>query len=284
MFRITTTTAALATLALALPGTAAAGPLEASASLQAHAVLDASKAASLAKSNGDKAKELIARSEAEMKKAYALTVAQGQSAQGKGLEASAQLSSSAQAQGDKLSAIVDRSKGSLKSAAADALAKTGELQAKLVDRVAKGVKQQDDSASATQAQGISNVGSDNASLTATIVVTASGDGVKPGIRRALERAGEKVRDAHGKLMSAVAELRKRSEGQGQEAMGQTQSSLSKDDCQMNQAFDGSKQADAKFAAQDGDVRVGDKDVDTGTGSGVASATGEAHVSITGSSC
>lgn len=284
MFRITTTTAALATIALAVPGAVAASPIEASAQLEAHAVLDSGKALAVAKSNADRAKDLVQRSEAQMKKAYALTVSQGQSAKGKGLDASAQFSSSAQAQGDKLAALVESSKGSLKAAAADALAETGELQAKLVKRVADGVKRQDESASASQAQGIGEVGSDNASITATIVVTASGNGVKPGLRRALERAGSEVRKAHGKLLDAVAELRKRSEGQGQEAMGRTQSSLSEDDCQMGQAINGSKRADANFAAQNGEVKVGDQGVGAPGATDAASATGEAHVSINGSSC
>jgi hypothetical protein len=282
MFRITTTTAALATLALALPGAAAAGPLEASAHLEAHAVLDSGKAVALAHSSADKAKDLVGRSEARMKRAYDITVQQGNSASAQGLEASAQFSSSAQAQGDKLAELVRRSRGSLKAAAADALARTGRLQAALVARISKGVSEQQDNASQEQAQGISEVGDDNASLTATIVVTASGNGVKPGLRRALERTGEKVREAHGRLMAAVAELRKRSEGQGQQAMGQTQSSLAQDDCQMSRAVRDSKNVDVTASAQDGNVKVGDTNVaDTGDHSGAVAASGEAHVAVTG---
>jgi hypothetical protein len=282
MFRISITAAALATAALALPGAAAAGPLEASAHLEAHAVLDSGKAVALAHSSADKAKDLVGRSEARMKRAYELTVQQGNAASAQGLQASAQFSSSADAQGDKLAELVRRSRGSLKAAAADALVRTGRMQAALVAKIGKGVSEQQGNASEQQAQGISEVGDDNASLTATIVVTASGEGLEQRLRGALQRTGAKVRDAHGRLMAAVAELRKRSEGQGQQAMGQTQSSLAQDDCEMSRAVRDSKNVDVTASAQDGNVKVGDTNVaDTGDRSGAVSASGEAHATVTG---
>jgi hypothetical protein len=282
MFRITTTVVTLATLALAFPGGAAAGPVEASAHLEAHAVADSGKALALAKSSAGRAKELVRSSEAKMKQAYGITVGQGQAASAQGLEASAQFSSSAQAQGDKLAELVQRSRGGLKAAAAKALAETGQMQATLVARLAKGIEQQEEGGSTDQAEGIGEVGADNASLTATIVVSASGQGLKSSLRRALERVGVAVRAAHGRLLAAVSELRSRSEGQGEAAVAQTQSSLEQDDCEMAAAANGSKRADASFSAQNGGVTVGDQTVaDSGPSSDAVSATGDAHVAVNG---
>src|SRR5690348_16475479 len=99
MFRITTT-AVLATAALALPASATAGSLEASAALEAHAVVNSGKALAVAKSSAGKAKELVQRSEAQLHRAYTLSVAQG-------TEAAAQFSDAAQEQGDKLGELVE---------------------------------------------------------------------------------------------------------------------------------------------------------------------------------
>jgi hypothetical protein len=286
MFRISITKSALAlsAVALALPAGASAGSVDVAAKLEAHAVLDSGKALRQVRSSAEKARDSVDRSAASLKRAYAITIAQGQQSSAKGLEAATQFSVAARAQGDNLEALVEKAKGGLKTAAADALAKTGRMEADLVARVAKGLEQQQASTSAQQGEDVADVGSAQASLTASIVVTASGDNLRRKVRGQLDQVTALALRAQARLVQAVAELRKRSEGQGQAGMASAQSSLAQDGEKLNETVRRSGRADVTFSADsNGNVTMGDlsqRTVDAGSDSPAsASAQGEAHVAV-----
>lgn len=169
MFRKTTTIATLAAAGVTLlPGAAQADGVQTALKLEASAVVNSDKAVDLAKENAGKAKALVARSQAQMKKAYTLTVDAGK-------EAHAKFSAAADAQSENLADVVERSRGQLKSKAASALAKTAEMTADL------------DSQSA-------EVGDDQASIAAQIGVVLDGEKLAAGTREALEGARTKLEE------------------------------------------------------------------------------------------
>jgi hypothetical protein len=282
MFRTSIiTTAALAT-ALALPAGAGAASVDAAAHLEAHAVADSGKALRQLRTSAEKAKESVDSSSAALKRAYAISIAQGNQSSAKGLDAAAQFSAAAQAQGDNLEAVVEKAKGGLKTAAADALAKSGRMEADLVARVAKGLEQQQASTSSAQGDDVADIGGAHASLTATIVVTASGDGLRRKVRAQLDKVTAVALQAQARLVQAVAELRDRSQGQGQAGMADAQGSLQKDGQKLNEAVARSGRADVSFSVENGNVTMGDlaqRTVDTGDSPASASAKGEAHVAV-----
>jgi hypothetical protein len=169
MFRKTTTIATLAAAGVTLlPGAAQADGVQAALKLEAQAVVNSDKAVDLAKENARKAGALVKRSEAQMKKAYTLTVEAGK-------EAHAKFSAAAEAQGENLADVVERSRGELKRKAAEALAQSGEMAAKL------------DSESAA-------VGDDQASIAAQIGVVLDGQRLQDDTREALEGARTKLEE------------------------------------------------------------------------------------------
>lgn len=226
MSRLTiTSTAALAAAALAIPAGTAAAQVDAAAKLEASAVVSSAKALSQVRDSAVKVKRAIARSELALKRAYKITIAQGQQASAQGLEASASFSAAAQEQGENLSAIVDRSEGSVKTAAADALATTGRMEAALVARVASDLEGQQGTASAEQGEDVASVGDAQAQLTATLAVTASSTGLRTAVEKQLDKTTAVSIKAQARLVEAVTELRERSDAQGQAGMASAQASL-----------------------------------------------------------
>jgi hypothetical protein len=225
MSRLTITTTVLAAAALALPGAAFASPVEAAAHLEAHAVVDSGSALDQVHGSAAKAKRMLQRSELALKRAYAISVAQGHESSAKGIDAAAKFSASAQAQGENLSAIVEKSRGSLKTAAADTLAKTGRMDAALTARVAKQLEAQQTSASTEQGQDVAAVGGNQADLTATIALTASGQGLHDAAQEQLDKATQASVKAQARLVKAVSDLRDRTEENGQGSMSSAQVSL-----------------------------------------------------------
>lgn len=226
MSRLTiTSTAALAAAALAIPAGTAAAQVDAAAKLEASAVVSSAKALSQVRDSAVKVKRAIARSELALKRAYKITIAQGQQASAQGLEASASFSAAAQEQGENLSAIVDRSEGSVKTAAADALATTGRMEAALVARVASDLEGQQGTASAEQGEDVASVGDAQAQLTATLAVTASSTGLRTAVEKQLDKTTAVSVEAQARLVEAVTELRERSDAQGQAGMASAQASL-----------------------------------------------------------
>lgn len=283
MFRTTTITAvALTAAAFALPAGAGAASVDAAAHLEAHAVADSGAAVRQVDASTQRAKELISRSAAKLRRAYSITTAQGAQASGRGLEAAAQFSAAADAQGNDLSAIVEDSKGSLRAMAASVLARTGRLEARLVAQVATGLEQQNDSTSSAQGDSVSEVGDDHASLTASIVVAASDDGVRRGLQARLDKTTAIALSAQAQLVQAVADLRRRSEGDGQAGMAQAQASLRKSGEQLSQAVRSSGRADVSFSVDNGHVTLGEmaqQTVVSGDSPVSASAQGEGHVAV-----
>lgn len=226
MSRLTiTSTAALAAAALAIPAGTAAAQVDAAAKLEASAVVSSAKALSQVRDSAAKVKRTIARSELALKRAYKITIAQGQQASAQGLEASASFSAAAQEQGENLSAIVERSEGSVKTAAADALATTGRMEAALVARVASDLEGQQGTASAEQGEDVASVGDAQAQLTATLAVTASSTGLRTAVEKQLDKTTAVSIKAQARLVEAVTELRERSDAQGQAGMASAQASL-----------------------------------------------------------
>lgn len=270
MSRLTITTTVLAAAALAVPGAAAvAAPIDVAAKLEARAVVDSAKALGQVNAAAAKAKRTIKRSELALKRAYKLTVAQGQHATAEGLEASASFSAAAQAQGENLSLIVDRSKGSLKTTAAEALATTGRMEAALVARVADGLEEQDGSASAEQGKDVAAVGDDQAQLTATIALTASTAGLRDAIESQLDKTTAVSVKAQARLVEAVTELRERSEAQGKAGMASAQASLERSGEDMAEALRSSGRWEVSY----------EKSIGTGEGPATVSATVQAHAVV-----
>lgn len=270
MSRLTlTTTTALAAAALAFPAGASAASVEAAAHFEAHAVANSDKALDNVRGSAAKAKRLVARSQAAMKKAYAITVDQGNQSKAKGLEAAAQFSAAAKAQGDDLQAIVDKGKGGVKAAAADALAKTGRMEAELVAKVAKGLERQQTDASESQGDGVSDVGGAQADLTASIAVAASEQGLRNAAQKQLDKATAASIKAQARLAEAVAELRNRTEEQDNGSMASAQASLQRSAADMADALRRSGRWEVSF----------EKTAGTGDGPASASAYVRAHAVV-----
>lgn len=279
--------AGLSAAALGLPGVAGAAPVDASARLEVHAVADSARAVSLARSSSQRALAAVKRSEARMKRAYALTVARGRAESGSTLAAAVRFSAAADAQGDRLATLVERSRGSLKAAAADALARSGRMQAALVAGIARGLERQQGGASAEQSSGVSDAGGSQASLTATIVVAASDDGLRRALRTRLDEATAAGLRAQARLAAAVADLAARSQSQGRDGMAATEVQLRRHARALRAALQRSGRADVAFSVDGGRVTLGElamRGADAGQdGPAIASASGEAHVSVGGGS-
>ena len=274
MSRFTISTV-LAAAALVVPATAVAAPIDASAHLEAHAVADSAQAVRLAKNAAGRAREAVQRSTAELKRAHAMTVAHSQQASADGSAMSAQFSAAAEAQGQNLADVVESSQGRLKRAAADALAKTTALQAGLAKKVAAQLERQNEAATSQQGDDVTQVGGSNASLAATVAVTVSGENLKQGLRRQLDKVTDAAMVAQAKLIAAVADLRQRTESDGQGNMAATQSSLQQGGCDMARAIRRSGRTDTAFS----------KSWSSDDGSAAASLSGEAHVRVDdGGSC
>jgi hypothetical protein len=277
MFRSATTTAAITALALGLPAGATAAPVDASIHAEAHAVVDSANALQMARAGADRAKALVQRSEAEMHKAY-------EDSKSQGLEASAKFGAAAHEQSAKLAALVRTSHGSLRAAAAKALSQTGRWEATLVAKTADRLDEQQSSASAQQGDTVATIGDDQASITTTIVVTASDEGLRDSLRSGLDKATAYALLAQADLAQAVERLKQRSEDEGQQSMADAQSSLHEDGQKVADAVQSSGRADVSFTVDGGSVRMDDLAVGTVDPSNSpvqASATGEAHVSVNG---
>jgi hypothetical protein len=282
MSRLATTTVLLTTAALAFPAVAGAASVDASAHLETHALADSAAALQRVHGGVDRAKRLINRSESSLKRAYAITMAHGAQTSVHGMQTSAAFSAAAQTQGADLAAIVDRARGALKTAAATALSRTSRLEASLVASLADDLQQQQGPASAQQGDSVAAIGGDQASLTTSIVVTASGDGIGHSVQAGLDRATAVALVAQGDLAQAVADLRDRTQGESQSTMAGTHASLQKDGSVTAQAIRHSGRADVSFSIDNGSVTLGQlaqRSVDTGDGPAAASASGEAHVAV-----
>jgi hypothetical protein len=179
---------------------------------------------------------------------------------------------------------VRTSHGSLRTAAASALSQTGRWEAALVSRVADRLQRQQSSASAQQGNDVATVGDEQASVTTTIVVTASDDRLREGVRKGLERTMAIALVAQADLAKAVAELEQRSQGDGRQGMADAHSSLSDDAHRIGDALRRSGEADVTFSVDGGSVRADDlaaRTVDTSDSPATASASGEAHVKVDG---
>jgi len=269
MSRLTITTTALAAAALAIPAGAGAAPVDAAVKLEAHAVADSAKALSLVRDSSMKAQRTIRHSERALRGAYKITIARGEHASADGLEAATTFSASAQAQGENLSAIVERSRGSLKTAAADALATTGRMEAALVARVAEGLDDQQESNSVEQGDDVASVGGDHAQLTATIALTASGAGLRDAVEDRLDRTTEASIKAQARLVEAVAELRQRSQAQGEAGMASAQESLKSSGEDMVAALLRSGRWEVSY----------EKTISSGEGPATVSTTVQAHAVV-----
>jgi hypothetical protein len=277
----TTTTLLLTTAALAVPASAGAATVDASAHLETHSLADSGAALQRVHHGVQRARRLVARSESSLQHAYALTMAHGTQTSAQGMQASASFSAAAQAQGADLAAIVSRARGALKTAAADALARTGRLEAAVVAGLANDLEQQQGSMSAQQGTGVSAVGDHQASLTTSIVVTASGDSIRQSLQSRLDRATAAALVAQGKLAQAVADLRDRTQGQSQSTMAATQASLQQNGSAIADAISRGGRADVSFSIDNGTITLGQlaqRSVDAGGPAGV-SASGEAHVAV-----
>lgn len=218
MFRKTiTATAVAAASVVLLPGAAQAQGVQAAAKLEATAVVQSDKAVDLARSNAAKAEAAVQRSEAAIKRAFTMTVDEGR-------KAYVSFSAAAEAQGDNLAAVVDKARGDLKKEAADAMATTGRLEAQLVSKLSKQLENSDQ-ASAQQGDTAASVGDSHASLTADIAVTASEANLRGALQRELDAVTKRSVEAQARLAAAVAELRERSEGQGEQSMATAEGSL-----------------------------------------------------------
>lgn len=270
MSRLTlTTTAALAVAALSLPAGAGAAPIDAAVKLEARAVADSAKALSMARDSTAKAKSVVRRSESALRRAYKISIAESQKSSADGLEAAAAFSASANAQGENLSTLVERSKGSTKAVAADALADTGRMEATLVARVAEGLEAQRQGASAQQCDDVASVGEDQAQLTATLALTASGEGLRDAVQKQLDRTTAASIEAQARLVEAVAALRERSEAQGEASMISAQASLKRSGEEMAAALRRSGRWDVTY----------EKTISTGDGPATVSATVAAHAGV-----
>lgn len=270
MSRLTlTTTAALAVAALSLPAGAGAAPIDAAVKLEARAVADSAKALSVARNSAAKARSAVRRSEAALRRAYKITVAESQKSSADGLEAAAAFSASANAQGENLSTLVERSKGATKAVAADALADTGQMEATLVARVAKGLEAQPEDASAQQCDDVATVGEDQAQLTATIAMTASDAGLRDAVQQQLDKTTAASIQAQARLVDAVAALRERSEAQGEASMISAQASLERSGQDLAAALRRSGRWDVTY----------EKTIGTGDGPATVSATVAAHAVV-----
>lgn len=272
MFRTTTlatATTALAALALAAPGGAAAASIDAAATLEAHAVADSGQALSLARSSAARAKRAVADSSTALRRAYAITVAQGTQSSGRGLDAAAQFSAAAQLQSDRLADVVERAHGGLRTAAAQALARTGRMEAELAARVAHGLEQQSSTASAQQGQDVAEVGGAQAEVTASVAAAASDDGLLDRVQAGMDRVTSSSVAAQARLLAAVADLRERTEGQSGGSMTTAQTSLrdSMEDLVGRLRSSGRWEVDYE------------KSVETGDGLVSASARVQAHASV-----
>lgn len=270
MSRLTiTSTAALAAAALAIPAGTAAAQVDAAAKLEANAVVSSAKALSQVRDSAVKVKRTIQRSEMALKRAYKITIAQGQQASAQGLEASASFSAAAQEQGENFSAIVERSEGSVKTAAADALATTGRMEAALVARVAADLEAQQGTASAEQGEDVASVGDDQAQLTATLAVTASSTGLRTAVEKQLDKTTAVSVKAQARLVEAVTELRERSDAQGQAGMASAQASLEESGETMAEALRRSGRWAVSY----------EKTIGTGEGPVTVSATVQARAAV-----
>lgn len=259
MFRISSTTALMTAAAMALPG-AASAKVDASIHAEAHAVVDGAKAVALAKDSAARAEAAVERSRDSMHKAYVMTV-------GKGQQATASFSAEADAQAEKLGQVVRRSHGSLRAAAVKALADTGRWQATLVSGTAQRLQ---DGKTETTTQ----LGDDSAGLTATIVLTASSDGLAKSLRGKLDEAAARTLKALADLADAV---RRGSDEQAKAAMDD-------DGEQVADAVDRSGRADVTFSVDGGTVTLGQlalRTVDTSESPVQAQASGEGHLVLGG---
>lgn len=285
MFRTATTTAALTALALGIPAAAgAASNIDVSAHAEIHAVADSAQALRMARVSADKARAAVRHSEDALGRAYHATVSQGEQSSEQGLEASAQFGAAAHAQSAKLAALVRTSHGSLRTAAAKALSQTGRWEATLVSRIADGLSQQQSSASAQQGTDVATVGNDQASVTTTIVLTASDQGLRDGLRNVLDRTTATALVAQADLAQAVSDLRQRSQEQGQKTMTDAKTALHEAGQKVADAVQSSGEAGVSFTVDGGTVRMDDlamRTVDPGSAPASASASGEAHVSVGG---
>jgi len=280
MSRFATTAALLSSVALAIPAAAGAAPVNGSAHFEAHAVADSGAALAHIHQGAQRVTEMVRRSEAALSRAYTITMSHGAQTSAQGMQASAAFSAAAQTQGDDLAAIVRKGRGALKAAAAGALARTGQLQARVVNGLADAMDQQDE-VSAQQGDDTSSVGDSQAGLTTTIVVTASGDGIRQAIQNRLDRATAAALMAQARLQQAVADLRDRAQGESQSTAADTQASLQHDGSMTADVVRRSGRADVTFSIDNGSVTLGQlsqRGADTGDAPVNASASGEAHIS------
>lgn len=271
MTRLTVTTAALAAVALAVPAGAGAAPIDVAIKLEARAVADSARAVSLVRDSAVKASSAVRQSQRQLRRAYVITLAQGSQTSSKGMQAAAAFSASAETQGDHLSTLVERSHGSVKTTTAKALASIGRMEAELISRVAEGLGTQKEATSEHQGAAAASLGDDQAQLTATLALTASSTGVREAAQEQLDKTTAASVRAQARLVQAVAELRQRSEDQGEAGMASAQASLKRSSDEMVAALRRSGRWEVSYA----------KTVATGDGPVAASATVDAHLVVDG---
>jgi hypothetical protein len=261
MSRLTITTTALAAVALAVPGAAAASA-DVAAKFEASAVVNSANALDQARGDAAEARQSIERSSLALQHAYRV-------ARDRGVEAGAKFAAAADEQGDNLAAIVERSKGALQRKAAESLSKTTALEAKMASNVADDLEQRDEGTSSKESQQVSSLGDDHASLTATIAVTASDEGLRDAVQRHMDSATAASVKAQADLVKAVQDLKDRSEAERQRSMSSLQASLERSGSDMAAALERSGRWEVSY----------EKTIGTGEGPATASVTVQAHAVV-----